>query len=792
MTGMWSGCVTNSGGVLQGAPPRTTITWALAVVLWFGAAPLAAQVRGGTTGSTTTTASPPYRITSDGRFEYDVSVGDAVKVDGILDDAAWLHAQVIELPYESNPGDNTAAPVSTACMVSFDDRNLYLACEADDSDPSGIRAYITDRDDIGGHDRVVFAIDPFNDARRAFEFGVSALGVQSDAVFSQGGGQNGGGAQSDASWDAIWASAGRITETGYVVEASIPFKSLRFPSHDGIQSWGFYVRRAWPRSESVETRSMFWDRSDSCVLCQANLLTGFHDIAPGRNLQFTPTLTSGRTDSREDFPSGKIVNGDLSRDIGLDAVWGVTTDLTLNATVNPDFSQVEADVAQLGVNSRFALFFPEKRPFFLEGADFFQTPLSAVFTRTIADPTFGTKLTGKRGQNAAGLIVAQDEVNNLLFPGDISSSGASIDQSVITTVGRFRRDVGGSSTVGGLYAGREANGYFNRVGGVDGFFRLRPALTAQVQYLHSETKYGAEIAGTSGQPRGRFSGDAATVRLTYRTRKWSAQWDARSLGAGFRTDAGFTPQVDVRGTNAWLNRVFWANGQSWFTSLVASSGFWHSQNQGGRLIGEGFWANFSYNGPKQTRLWINPNFRRQFFGTEEHEFRQMWFGASITPNGNLTLGFSGQVGGAIDFNNARKADEVRLSPNLNVRIGRRVDLRFSHTFQRLSNEGVRTLRATLTQVRAVYNFSPRSFVRVIVQYRDTNRNPEQFENSRIDRSRTALFTQFLFSYKVNPQTVLFLGYSDNRNAFTDFQFREIGLTQANRSLFLKLGYAVRP
>lgn len=327
---------------------------------------------------------------------------------------------------------------------------------------------------------------------------------------------------------------------------------------------------------------------------------------------------------------------------------------------------------------------------------------------------------------------------------------------------------------------------------MDGFFRILPALTAQVQYLHSETKYGAVLAATNGQPGNRFGGDAATVRLTYQTREWFAQWDARSLGAGFRTDAGFTPQVDVKGMNAWFDRRFWADGQSWFTSLVASLGFWHNQNQDGRLIGEGLWANFSYNGPKQTRIWVNPNFRRQFFGTAEHEFRQLWFGASITPSGRLTFGINGQVGGAIDFNNARKADELQMSPNLNLRIGRRIDLRLSHTFQRLSNEGVETLRANLSQLRAVYNFNPRSFVRVIVQYRDTNRNPEQFEKSQVDGSQTALFTQFLFSHKVNPQTVLFLGYSDTRNALTDFQFQEIGLTQADRSLFLKLGYALRP
>ncbi|NIQ52713.1 MAG: carbohydrate binding family 9 domain-containing protein, partial [Gemmatimonadetes bacterium] len=164
--------------------------------------------------------------------------------------------------------------------MTFDATNLYLGCRAIDPDPTRIRAFITDRDDIDSHDRVVFTLDPFNDGRRAFEFGVSALGVQSDAVFNQQGSGEGDGAEGnrDESWDAIWSSAGRVTDEGFVVEAAIPFKSLRFPSEGGVQSWGFFVSRLWPRSEAVETRSMHWDRSNACELCQANVLTGFEDI----------------------------------------------------------------------------------------------------------------------------------------------------------------------------------------------------------------------------------------------------------------------------------------------------------------------------------------------------------------------------------------------------------------------------------------------------------------------------------------------------------------------------------
>jgi hypothetical protein len=327
---------------------------------------------------------PPI-FASSAREEFLVDRAEStIRVDGALDEAAWTSAMRLSLPFETSPGDNTPARAETRCHVTYDDANLYLACEAFDPDPASIRAFVTDRDDVDEHDRVGFTIDPFNDTRRAFEFGITALGVQSDGVFDQ---QQG---WTDRSWDAIWTSAGRITDSGYIVEAAIPFRSLRFPSSAGIQTWGIFAWRQWPRSEAVEFRSMRLDRNNSCMLCQANLATGFQGISPGVNLELVPTITSSRTDSRDEFPTDPLARGSLDAEPGLDLRWGITSDLTVNTTVNPDFSQVEADVAQLDVNNRFALFFPEKRPFFLEGADFFSTPLRAVFTRTIADPLVGT------------------------------------------------------------------------------------------------------------------------------------------------------------------------------------------------------------------------------------------------------------------------------------------------------------------------------------------------------------------------------------------------------------------
>ena len=191
------------------------------------------------------------------------------------------------------------------------------------------------------------------------------------------------------------------------------------------------------------------DPNDNCFVCQAPKVTGFEGVKPGRNLELDPTLTGQRTDQRGGFPDGPLQSGDEEADLGLTARWGITPNLTFSGAVNPDFSQVEADAVELDVDTQFALFFPEKRPFFLEAADFFQTPFNAVYTRTVADPRWGAKLTGKVGKNAIGFFVAEDDRTNLLLPGDQFSRTATLEDLRTTDAAlRYRRDIGTGSTLG--------------------------------------------------------------------------------------------------------------------------------------------------------------------------------------------------------------------------------------------------------------------------------------------------------------------------------------------------------
>jgi hypothetical protein len=487
-----------------------------------------------------------------------------IKIDGELDEPAWADAASIPLTYEWFPGDNAEPPVETIGYVTYDDRNVYVAFRCLDPDPSQIRAHLMDRDQIDTlvqDDHVSLMIDTFNDERRAFQYRVNPLGVQADAIFSEVDGIE------DYSWDMIWSSAGRITSEGFIVEIALPVNQLRFQSGSGPQTWSIELRRSWPRSSRHRINDSGRDRNRACVICQFDKVSGFEGLEPGRNLEINPTVTGVRTDELDDFPDGDLETTEEDAEAGLTVRWGVTPNLTLLGTVNPDFSQVEADVAQLGINRRFALFFEEKRPFFLEGIDFFSTPFNAVFTRTVISPDWGVKLTGKVGRNALGVFAARDEVNGLIFPSNQGSSGTLLEEPVDSGVVRYRADVGKTSTLGVLYTGREGDEYHNHVAGIDGFLRLGAKDSISFQYLRSDTMYPGQVAEDFAQPTDSFSDDALTVEYRHDARNWSWSAEYEDRGPGFRLDSGFMPRVDTREGSASLARTVWGDDTTWYDRL---------------------------------------------------------------------------------------------------------------------------------------------------------------------------------------------------------------------------------
>ncbi len=711
---------------------------------------------------------------------YDVRrAGSPLDVDGVLDEPAWASAQPIPLEWEWLPGDNVEPPVESVCRITFDEARLYIGCEARDPDPDAIRAYLTDRDQGFVFDQFTFLIDPFHDQRRAFEFRVTALGVQADAILipSQD--------IEDFSWDAIWDSAARITDEGYVVEAGIPFKSLRFPRTEEVQTWGFILERSYPRTNRHRMTSGPRDRDNNCLLCQANEITGFQGIAPGIDLQLTPTLTAARTDRREDFPNGDLELDEGVMEGGLTASWGFTPSMSLGATLNPDFSQVEADAAQLAVNQRFALYFPEKRPFFLEGSEFIQVPGDLVFTRTVADPDVGVKLTGKEGSNAVGAFATLDRLNNLIFPGPQQSEQTSLEQDVTGVVARYRRDVGEASTLGLAYTGREAEGYHNRVVAGDGFLRFSPTQSASFLVAGTTTDYPDPVAAEFGQEPGSFPGLGYAVEYDYDSRDWAASVDWTDVRDDFRADFGFVPQVGFRGTEADLERIFWGEGGGWFNRISIEGEAAWQEEQDGDLLERQYVLAVNYQGPWQSSARAWTTWSRAAFAGRTFDLVEPRLEFEVRPLGWLGFGAFLSGGHEIDFDNVRRADEVFLVPRLDLRIGRSFELGLDHTYQRLSLEGARIFTANLTEIRALYHFNVRTFVRAIVQLRDHDFNPAIFVEE-VEPDQQRVFSQLLFSYKLNPQTVIFVGYSDNYQGTSEFD-----LTRSDRTFFFKVGYAWR-
>ncbi|NIM12658.1 MAG: hypothetical protein GTO45_11135 [Candidatus Aminicenantes bacterium] len=704
-----------------------------------------------------------------------------IKIDGILDEEAWKHPEKINILYEWMPGDATPSPVDTEVMVTFDRSKFYIAFRCYDPEPQKIRAHLMDRDSIDTFiqdDHISFMIDTFNDERRAFQFRVNPLGVQADAIFSELEGYE------DFSWDAIWKSAGRITDFGYVVEVAIPFNQLRFPKTTDIQTWGFEADRSYSRNVRHRMSTHVRDRNSSCLLCQFNKLTGFIGMSPGKNLEFDPTLTTQRTDRRENILTGDMDTGKLKVEPGITARWGITPNLILNATVNPDFSQVEADVLQLEVNTRFALRYPEKRPFFLEGADFFLTPMEAVFTRTVFDPLWGAKTTGKLGRNAIGFFAVQDRYNNLIFPSNQGSAATSVEEDIYGGVFRYRRDVGKGSTLGLLYTGRSGEGYFNHVAGVDGFFRLSRTKTLSFQYLHSRTDYPDTISRAFGQEQEAFGGNAlfADFRHFGRNLFYLFQYEDRS--PGFRADFGFIPRVDIRRIMGFIQPVIWGKKGGWFDRITFSLGGERITNHDSLLTDQILEIGASYQGALQT--YIQPTFQlqKEFYNGSEYDKNIFNFYAEMKPAGGVNYSLYMSMGDSIDYTNSRLARSWLLMPAIELGMGRHLNLNISHIFERLSLEGEKIYHANLFQARVIYNFNVRSFVRATIQYTDIDRNTDMYF-SPIEPHTRILFTQFLFSYKINPQTVLFIGYSDNH-----LGFKGIDLTRTDRTFFLKIGYAL--
>ncbi|MBU8923243.1 MAG: carbohydrate binding family 9 domain-containing protein [Bacteroidales bacterium] len=711
-------------------------------------------------------------------------VSGQISVDALLDESFWNYALILELKYEVQPGENIPAPVRTEVLLAYSESHLYAAFRAYDPDPSSIRARLCDRDDIGGEDWVGLVLDTFNDERRAFDFLVNPLGVQADMIECSDCGSD--------NFDAIWESSGRITQWGYVVEIAIPFSSLRFQRTDGDQVWGFDAVRSYPRSARHHIGLFARDRGNNCYFCQTLKIKGFAGASPGRNIEIAPTFSALYSQEREGYTSGDFREKDKSYDPGLTARWSMTPNMALQGTVNPDFSQVEADAAQLDINRNFAIHYPEKRPFFMEGAELFSTRMNAVYSRTLADPDWGIKLTGKEGGNAVGFYSVRDARTNFLFPGSQGSMSSSLDMESYGTVLRYKRDIFESSNIGLLATDREGEGYYNRVVGVDGLIKLTKTDQIRFQVIASETDYPDSLAAEFGQQTEPFRGSGALAIYAHETENLDLFGYYFEKAKDLRLDSGFEPKTNIRHFEGGGGYKWYGESDNWYTLLHAGSSYELEEEIDGSKIFELWNIYGDYAGPLQSEISLWSHVYADFVYRGEHfSYKHYHLFTSMRPTGSLRVYFNHTWGDIVDYANARQARTLQLEPGFEYRFGRHLNLGYDHTWERLSVlNGQRLYTANVGRFRLKYQFDRRTFLRINLQYVRYDRNTGLYLE-KVDSKEDNLFSQILFSYKINPQTVFYLGYSDNYYGFTGSGADPVAvdLTQTDRTFFVKFGYA---
>jgi hypothetical protein len=409
-------------------------------------------------------------------------------IDGKLDDDVWKSATVFKDFYQWRPSDTSAASARTEVFAGYDSRFIYFAFHAYD-DPAKVRASVAKRDSIFDDDVVGLLLDTFNDKRRAYELFFNPLGIQQDGFLTEGG-------NDDFSIDIVMESKGSLTPDGYTVEVAIPFKSLRYEAGKG-KLWGVHIIRQIKHVNGEQDSWMPISKDQSGLLSQAGHITGLDGISTERTLELIPSLTLSETGKRKApitaaqiAQGGRFVNEPIRFDPGLTGKYSITPTVTLDFAVNPDFAQVESDQLVVQANQRFPIFFPEKRSFFLEGIDIFQTQIAAVHTRAIIDPDFAVKLTGKIARNTFGLLLASDN-----GPGNFSederptANPRLLDKNASVGILRLKRDIGNAdSFVGFLGTYRQFVDTKNALGGFDGRFRVDKTTTFSWQALATSSR----------------------------------------------------------------------------------------------------------------------------------------------------------------------------------------------------------------------------------------------------------------------------------------------------------------
>ncbi len=722
---------------------------------------------------------------------------NTITIDGELNDEPWSNALAVELDIVNSPWNNLPSPVKTTAKLIENGKFLYISFTAYDPEPTNIKGFLTDRDKTWSQDSVGIKLDTHNNRRLNYSFFVNPYGVQNDATYNEITEQN------NTSWDGLWYAFGKITKQGYQVEMAIPYNILNFKADGQTKKWAIELVRIYPRDTNLRLSHVPLERDNPCWLCQYPEATGFENAEIGQNLRLTPSLTASKNETRDNYASdndpARGWGSENDIEAGLDLRWGINANNLLNATLNPDFSTVESDSGQLSVNTNFSLFYEEKRAFFLDNSDYFSSDFDLVYTRNIADPDYGAKLTGRIDKHSYGAFITKDTVTNILLPGNLRSSLLTLEQESHSGVLRYRYDFNNDLTIGSIATLRSTDDYHNYVIGLDARYRLSKSSAIKAQLLNSET-----LDNSFEPSNDSFNDHAFKVNYTHNSEYWLVKLDHQNIGADFRADLGFMPKADIKKDTVFVKRAFYsAQGSQWQEAGV--SGKWQiTHNINNELIERELTASFNIDGPMQSYYEITVTHGEKVGirfddtitnidgNTSSFNEDQVELYASIKPNTRTSLSLELTVGDKIDYANDRLGDLIQVEGNITVFITDHLEFDFYQTYSKLdaknrigNNSNVYV--ENISELRLSYQFDVQSYLKLSLVYSDVDKNPDN--NVFISSTKnTDLSSQLIYAYKLNPQTVFFLGYSDSSLQNDDLT----KLTRAEKTFFTKISYAWSP
>ena len=692
-------------------------------------------------------------------------------IDGRLDDDVWRTAAMLSEFVQQSPLDGAPATEQTEVYIAYDGDHLYFAFYLHYSDPGIMRANRVDRDTAWQDDLVTVYLDTFMDQQRCYDFDLNGYNVQGDGVINAAMTRGGPIPIADRSWDALFHSATEMVADGYTAEMAIPFKSIRYPRQPpGVEHrWGFQLVR---EIKGKDQENVVWapmSRDVQSFMGQMGVLEGMTDLSASRNLEILPSFTAIQYGSIDEN-SGQFLTRPADAEGGLNVKYGITSDLTADFTYNPDFSQIESDLPQIEVNQRFPLFFPELRPFFLEGAEIFDmpSPVNLVHTRTLVDPHLGAKLTGKVGRTTLGVMLADDEA-----PGNRYERGHERrGRNAQTFIGRARYDLYSESYLGAIVTNREFAGDYSRVGGLDG--QLRLGRTSRFNFVAVQSQHRDE----SGRER---EGPMLGGLFQHEGRHLTASAYAARIDPDFRTEVGFVERYDQQTAGGNVAYRWWPEG--WIINWGPSVGYHLGYNHAGVREDQGIDPGVSFDFARNVN--VSGTAYLAFERFEGVDFRRRNYSVSVRTSTSRLF----SVGGGF-----RWGDEIYYIDRANPYLGRGSGARLSATVRpvpRLTSQinvatsrffDVRSGNAEIFHVKVL-----RALTTLTLTDRLLLRNISEYNSFA-----GTLGTNLLLTYRINALTVFYVGY-DGRyrqenliDPFDDRFFQSTALRRTNRAIFTKL------